>query len=206
MKNSLKTIPAFLLVFAFTNMHAQVKFGPEIGINLSTMTAKSMGISLDPKTLIGFHLGVMADVPLSGPISLQPGILYSAKGSKYKYFSEEASISPGYIEIPVHVAYHLNIEKAQIFVFAGPYFGYGVGGKAKYGSESQSLKFGSGESDDLKPFDVGIDLGAGVNLNGFLVSVQYGLGLANLSPVTTDNTEMKNRVIGISVAYLLGVK
>lgn len=206
MKNCLKTLLALFLVFSFTALQAQVKFAPKIGMNLSTMTAKSMGISLDPKTLIGFHIGGMADIPLGGSLSLQPGILYSAKGSKYKFGSEEASISPGYIEIPVHVVYNFSMESPKIFVFAGPYFAYGVGGKAKYGSDSQTLKFGSSENDDLKPFDVGIDLGAGVNLNGFLISVQYGLGLANLSPITTDNTEMKNRVFGISIAYLLGGK
>jgi hypothetical protein len=58
----------------------------------------------------------------------------------------------------------------------------------------------------MKGFDFGLNVGAGVEINRFLVSVHYELGLANLAPVTTDNTEVKTRVIGISLAYLLGGK
>jgi hypothetical protein len=45
-------------MFAVTNMQAQIKFGPEVGLNLSTMTFKSFGIAYDPKTLVGFNVGL----------------------------------------------------------------------------------------------------------------------------------------------------
>jgi hypothetical protein len=51
---------------------------------------------------------------------------------------------------------------------------------------------------DVKQFDIGFYPGTGINLRGFLISVHYGIGLANISPVTTFDTEMKNHVIGIS--------
>jgi len=54
--------------------------------------------------------------------------------------------------------------------------------------------------------DYGVNFGAGVNISGFLVSAQYGLGLANLSPGSTGDGEIKNTVIGISLAYLFGGK
>jgi hypothetical protein len=206
MENSLKSVLAIFLVFAVTNLHAQVKFGPKVGLNLSTMTLKSGGLSLDPKTKVGFHIGGIFEIPLKGNFALQPGILYSLKGSKYKVDTEEMSIAPNYIEIPVCAVYHFGAGAVKISPFAGPYFAYAIDGKTKSGGESANIKFGSENYDDMKPFDIGLTLGVGVHISSLLISAQFGLGLANLSPVTTDDTEMKNRVIGISLAYLIGGK
>jgi len=58
----------------------------------------------------------------------------------------------------------------------------------------------------MKSFDFGLNFGAGIEISNFQISAQYGLGLTNLAPVTTNDAEMKVRVIGISMAYLLGGK
>lgn len=68
--------------------------------------------------------------------------------------------------------------------------------------ESHDICYGEGEDSDMKPFDFGLGFGAGVDLNGFIISLQYELGLANLAPV--DDTEMKINVFGFSLAYLFG--
>jgi hypothetical protein len=54
----------------------------------------------------------------------------------------------------------------------------------------------------MKPLDFGLGFGAGLDLNGFIISLQYELGLANLAPI--DDTEMKINVFGFSLAYLFG--
>ena len=74
------------------------------------------------------------------------------------------------------------------------------GYKLESGSEFKYIRFGEGENYDLRLFDYGFNFGAGVNIKGILVTAQYGIGLANISPVTTDNSEMKNKVIGISIS------
>jgi len=193
-------------MFVFSNMQAQIKFGPKVGINLSTMTLSSSGISLDPTTLIGFHAGVVSEIPLIAGLSLQPGILYSSKGSKYSFMSEEGTISPGYVEVPVNVAYGIGSDALKFSIFAGPYVAYGLTGKYKSGGESEDIVFGTGEDDDMNPLDYGVNFGVGVNLKALVISAQYGLGLANLSPDTSGDTEIKNTVIGISLAYLFGGK
>jgi len=53
-------------------------------------------------------------------------------------------------------------------------------------------------SSDVKQFDIGFNPGAAINLRGFLISAHYGIGLADLLPVTTFDTAIKNNVIGIS--------
>jgi hypothetical protein len=210
MKTSVKFLIVLMMIFAFEGAQAQVKFGPKVGMNLSTMTLKSSGLSIDPKMLVGFHAGIISEIGLSENLKLQPGILFSTKGSKYELtiFEQpyELSLAPGVIEVPVNVLYSFGTGSTKINVFAGPYIAYGFTGKAKSDGDSQDISFGTSTEDDMKPFDFGLNFGAGVNINGLLISAQYGLGLANLAPDSSGDTEMKNQVIGISLGYLFGGK
>jgi hypothetical protein len=204
MKNFLKTVMIICLVFAFTSMQAQVKFGAKVGLNMSTMSLKSSGISIDPKTLVGFNIGAISEISLGGSLFIQPGVFYSGKGTKYKIGTEEGTFSPQYLEVPVNVGYYFGTGKTKFSVFAGPYFAFGIGGKIKSGGESVDIKFGTTDNDDMKPMDFGLNLGAGVNLSNFLISAQYAIGLSNLYPVSADDVTMKMKVISISVGYLFG--
>lgn len=210
MKISLKSLIVLFMLFAFTAIQAQVKFGPKAGLNLSTMTLKSSGISLDPKMLVGFHAGIISEIGLAENLVLQPGVLFSSKGSKYELtFLDETvdfSMAPGFIEIPVNVLYSFGTGSTKLNLFAGPYLAYGIIGKSKSEGESEDISFGTSEDDDMKPFDFGVNIGAGVNINGLLISAQYGLGLANLANDSSGDAEMKNNVIAISIGYLFGGK
>ena len=201
MKNCLKFSLAIFFMVAFTDIHAQIKPGYIFGLNLSTLTLKTKGISSNPKTLVGIHYGGCYDIPLPANFTLQPGLLFSAKGSDYKIDTVEYSISPIYIEVSTLAIYTFGSGMVKISLFCGPYFACGVGGyKIEPGGALKNITFGSKEKNDLKPFDVGINSGAAINIKGLAISVQYGIGLANISPVTTTVLEMKNKVIGISIS------
>ncbi len=203
MNSYLKSALAIILAFAFADMHAQIKPEYIFGVNLSTMTLKSKGISFDPEAAVGIRFGGFVDIPLQGNFTLQPGLMFSAKGSNFKIDSAEFSISPIYIEVPVIAVYTFGSDAVKISVFAGSYFACGIAGyKIDSGGELKDIRFGSGENYDLKPFDIGLNFGAGVNIKGFLISAQYGIGLLNLSPVATIDSETKNKVIGISISSL----
>jgi hypothetical protein len=201
MKNYLKTALAILFMVAFTEMNAQLRVGYVFGMNLSTMTLKSNGINYDMETPAGFHFGGFVEFPLTDNFALRPALLFTAKGSNYEIDSLEVTLSPIYIEVPVNALCSFGPDEAKVSLFAGPYFACGIGGyKIVSGGSLKDINYGSGGNDDLKQFDVGFNFGAGVNIRGFLISVQYGIGLANISPVTTFDTEMKNKVIGFSIS------
>jgi hypothetical protein len=206
MKNLMKSALMICMMLTISNIQAQVKIGPTAGLNLSTMTLKTMGISLDPKMLVGFNIGAISEFSLKGNLYLQPAILFSTKGSKFSAIDEEMSITPSFIDVPVNAVYKFGSGSTKLFLDAGPYFAFGIGGKVDYGSESADIVFGSDESSDMKAFDYGLNVGGGVEINRLTISAHYGLGLANLAPVTTDDTKMKNNVIGLSLSYLLGGK
>ena len=203
MKNYLKPALVIFLMVAFADMDAQIKPGYIFGINLSTMKVKINGRSPNTETPVGIHFGGFFEIPIKGNFTLKPGLLFSAKGSNYKIDTVDFSISPIYIEVPVIGAYSFGSDAIKISLSAGPYFAYGMGGyKIESGGELKNISFGSGENKDLKPFDIGLNFGVGVNIKGLLISAQYGIGLANISPVTTFDSEIKNKVIGISLSSL----
>jgi hypothetical protein len=206
MKSFMRFALLCCLALSVTNIQAQIKFGPKVGINLSTMTLKNSGIAIDPKTMVGFHVGVISEIPLKGNFVLQPALLYSSKGTKYSFMGEETSISPGFLEIPVNATYKFDLGNMKFFLNAGPYIAYGISGKIKSGGSSQSIKFGSDDNADMKAFDFGVSFGAGLEITNFLISLNYELGLTNLIPGTTDGSEAKSRVFGISVGYFFGKK
>ncbi len=193
-------------MFLFSNVQAQIKVGPKVGLNLSTAKLSGMGISMNEKTLIGFNVGILFELPISGNLFLQPAISYSTKGSKYSVLSQEYKVSPSYIDIPVNVVYKFDLGVAKLLLNAGPYAAYGIAGTFDFGGDPVDIVFGNKETDDLKPLDFGLNIGAGVEISNIIVSVNYGLGLANLSPVTTDGEEIKSKVVGFSLAYLFGGK
>jgi len=207
MKIYLKYALAILLMVSFTDVQAQIKPGYIFGLNLSTITLKTKGISSRPETPAGIHFGGFLEIPVIGNFTLQPGLLLSAKGSNFKIDSTEFSLAPVYLEIPVIAVYSFGSDVVKVSLFAGPYFACGIGG---YKIESEGafryLSFGSGENKDLKPFDFGLNFGAGVNIKGFMISAQYGIGLLNILPSTTTDSEIKNKVIGISISSLFAIK
>lgn len=201
MKNYLKTALAIFFMVAFSEMYAQIRPGYVFGMNLSTMTLKNKDISYDGDTPVGFHFGGFIEIPISGNFVLHPAILFSAKGTDYEIDSLEVSISPIYIELPVNAFYSFGSNVVRVSLFAGPYFACGIGGyKIVSGGELKRINYGSGGNDDLKALDIGINFGAGLNIRGFLISVQYGIGMANISPETNFISEIKNKVIGISIS------
>jgi hypothetical protein len=207
MKSYLKSSLAILLMVAFTDLQAQVIPGYIFGVNLSTITLNTKANSSDPETPVSIHFGGYLEIPLKGNLTFEPGLLFSAKGSNYKIDSVAYSLAPIYIEVPVIAVYSFGSDAIKISLFAGPYFACGVGGyKIEPGGELKNISYGSGKNNDLKPFDIGLNFGAGVNIKGLLISAQYGIGLTNIAPETIIDSEMKNKVIGISISSLFAGK
>lgn len=208
MKNYLRIVLVSCLLIIAATVQAQMKFGPVAGVNFSKMTLKYGGISIDPMMMVGFHLGGLAEIPLSDNFVLQPAIMYSTKGSRYSLDMGEAdyemSMGPNFIEVPIYFAYKFELESMILFLKAGPYGAYAVGGQGKADEEDWDLEFGEGEEKDMKPLDFGLGVGGGIEFNNLIVSVQYEFGLTNLAPV--DDAEMKISVFSISIGYLFGGK
>jgi hypothetical protein len=179
---------------------AQVKTGYIWGINISSVSLKTTGNATRPERLPGLHFGGLLEYSFTRHISIQPAILFSAKGSNFKIDTLDLSLSPAYVVIPLDVVFKLGNETANLAFSVGPYIGGAFGGyKIESGGELKHLKFGKDRTSDLKRFDTGINIGAGLYSNGFKISAQYELGLMNVAPDGKMFSELKNKVLSFSI-------
>jgi hypothetical protein len=182
------------------DIQAQISTGQVVGFNISTMELNIEGSGIETEGATGIHFGMVFSIPVTDYLAIRPAALFTSKGSSYTIDTTRFSISPIYIEIPVNAAITFGSDELGVTLYAGPYFACGVGGnKILDGGEAKDIHFGSGENKDIKLFDFGVNFGAGFNIKGFLISAQYELGMANLSPLASADTDLKNSVIGISL-------
>ena len=199
-----------IIVVAFTmttKSFAQVKYGVKAGLNFANLSESDNDDSYNEgkTSKIGFHFGGTAEFPASEALSVQTGLLYSTKGYKINDGDFSTALNLNYLEIPINAIYKIEVGGSKLCLNAGPYLGYAFSGSLAYGDESYDYKIGSGDEDDIKALDYGINIGAGVELNDKItIGLQYGLGLANISSYTEYGYKSNNRVIGISVGYMFG--
>lgn len=180
--------------------NAQSKFGVKAGFNFSSMTLKNNGLGLDTDVIPGIHIGFLMEKPLTNGFYLQPGLLFSTKGTSYFHGSSDFEIHTNYLELPVNLVYKAELKSAKLLLAGGPYFAYGVGGKIKENGEEEDIKWGKKDKwYSLKPFEVGLNISLGFELHKFQYTLQYGFGLNNIS--ANEGTK-GNKVFGISAAYI----
>jgi len=210
-----------------------VRIGATIAnINSDPEDGADMGSGeIDIKSTTGIQVGALANFYINEVLSIQPEILYIQKGSKamykeeesfpeFKYYGEgEVELKTNYIEVPVLAKANFGTGNFNFFFTAGPTVGYWLSGiekadfKATYTDgidtyeESESSSDDVEFDDDTKRFEVGASIGLGLGYKlgtGALnFDVRYGLGLTDI--YTTEGDEQaKNRVIGVSLAYIFG--
>ena len=201
------------------------------GINLANVSVNSNGRVDDANSLTSFQVGIVGDFDLAGDlITLQPGILFTGKGSKVQrgtagqagYFQQ--TFNPRYIEVPVNLVFKAPLgNSSRLFAGAGPYLAVGVGGKTKtegtravlgnYSIE-QDIRFSNDDPTTfnqeegtglnvVKRFDYGFNGTAGLEGKSIVLGVNYGLGLAKLQSGTNNNQDNNNkhRVLSFTLGF-----
>jgi hypothetical protein len=212
---------------SMATMAQQSKVFIKGGLNLANISKNDDGEVDDANTLASFHVGVMADLPVGQYFAIQPGLLFTGKGSKIQSGNSsdnnyyKATTNPLYVELPVNAVFKIPLEtNSQLFVGAGPYAALGVAGKRKIEGKILGVEYSRKTniefSDDdpttfneeegagfgvMRRFDFGLNATAGLILNKFLVQVNYGLGLTKLQSGADNGEDNKNkhRVLSLSV-------
>ncbi len=191
----------FIIWLIAFDLNAQMKAGYRFGINLTSMSIKMNGTDIEAQTPVGMQFGAMYEIPFSRKFTMQSGFLFTSKGTDYRIDNTDYSIAPAYIEMPVHAVYYFGSRSFKVSFLAGPYFSSAFSGYKIYSNGFQELTLGRGHNKDLRYLDFGFDIGASLNFKVYVFSVQYGIGLKNVSP--KNEMIMKNKVIGISIYTLL---
>jgi hypothetical protein len=193
-----RMILVFLTACSAVVASAQIQFGIKAGINFAdlSISQSTPGSSFSSKT--DFNAGILASIPLSGNLYLQPEIMYSGQGgSTSDSFIVAGKLNYDYLNIPVLIKYQLS---SGLFAETGPQVGFLLSANFKAGSQSLDEKSNSQTTDFSWAFGLGYkipDAGLGIDL-------RYNLGLTNIAKDSGSADEtVKNSVFQIDLFYVL---
>ncbi|MFV0150030.1 PorT family protein [Empedobacter falsenii] len=149
----------------------------------------------DGKAATGFQAGALARVSLAG-IYIQPELLYTQFKNEYNVEGRNLDVTKKRMDIPVNVGKRfLGIAHVQ----AGPVFSY-------YFDDKLSVKeFTTAKQDE---FNVGMQIGAGVEVSKLLFDLRYEFGLGKVGSEIANSggndfqTENRPQMLNLTVAYL----
>lgn len=180
-------------MLTFVGANAQT-FGLKGGLNISYIS-NYYEEPANPKSKIGFNAGVFYNQSLNEKLKIQPELLYSSKGMKYKYGTEEFS----YLSLPVFIQYSIV---PNLYIEAGPEISYLLSSKDKFNGNEDYYGETIDNMEDMKKIDFGLGLGLGYNItNEFGVNARYVQGLLDVYKETTEGDIAKNSVLQIGVYY-----
>jgi len=201
-----------LTIILLTGFYSNAQKGRlEAGINLANVSITDNGKVDDAKMLTSFQLGLIGDFSIGSILYLQPGILYTGKGTKTQSGDpstgnySKATTNPYYIEIPLNFVFKTptsgsSSSQNRFFVGAGPYMAIGVAGKIKNEGKTTIGAVATSYENDEKiefsnddPTTLDYEEGAGF---GIIKRFDYGLG-------AVAGLEGKSMVL--SVKYDLGL-
>ena len=192
---------AALLFLGIGQVSAQVRLGVKGGLNIASVHFSTDVLQSDNVT--GFQIGPMIEgsLPLVG-LGFDAAILYAQKGLETKTVSgEKTSLKNDYIDVPVNLKWKLGLPVMKVYLAAGPYVGFRVGGNKIWelpGSMVDQVK--------TKSFSAGLNFGAGVELISHLqVGLNYGLGLTNnysMESLSLTKSDGKNRGWSVTAGIL----
>ena len=174
---------AVLLATISMTAQAQFNFGVKGGLNLAKLSLNESAIGADNQ--VGFHIGptVKFTIPVIG-LGFDAAALFDQRSSNVEARNAETGnitstkVKQQSLQIPIQVRYGFGIgEVANIFVFAGPQFGFNLGDK------ETSIWDGAADWTFRSSFlTANAGLGA-MFLNHLQVSVNYNFALGKTGDV-----------------------
>ena len=198
MKKTILTLLIFAGIATFSYQNSQAQgFGLKGGVNFAHFNEVDGAADSRTGLMAGITYGVK--IPMS-PITIRPGAFYTSKGAKLSDGNIESTTKLNYLEIPVTAKFDFILDNPVLtpHVYFGPYIGFLLNAEQEISGDSTS---GSTDiSDEVKSTDVGVVVGAGVDINRLEAGVRYSTGLTDVAE--SDFIEGKNGVFSI----VLGVK
>ena len=190
---------------AANNASAQIKFGLKGGVNVTDMSLSSNVFDASNRT--GFFVGptIKVQLPLVG-LGIDASALYDQREAKIKVgnTTTKETLRSQAINVPINLRYGWGLSSlANIFLFAGPQFGFNVGDKDQKITESSTWS--------VKNSNFSLNFGAGVTLLSHLqLTANYNVVCGKTSDATITegleqltNKEVRSRANAwqIALAY-----
>jgi len=210
----MKKIAIVILLTASLQMFAQPSIGITAGLNLPWQHIKSESGEVKYHVFPCFNAGWAGDFPLSKKFSLQTYLLLSGKGAQssgpgWNNTTITRKIRLYYVELPLTINYAIMANDVKILLGAGPSLAWGISGTDRQYMDNTLSLNSDAFAQFIKKFDAGIFCQAAVRKKAMQASVFCNLGMANIFnndnpnlPAGSEFIHWKNKVVGISLAYL----
>lgn len=212
---------AILLSGAFFTVTAQstkttasgIGIGIRAGVNMQNINGRDYNDKkLENKLVPRIQVGVTADIPLADQFYIQPGLLFSGKGTKENGTDNKISLS--YLEVPITFLFKPALGTGHLLLGVGPYAGFAINGKVTEPDGSkETIKFkntvtvAEALTDPyMRRLDAGANLLFGYEMSSkFSVQLNAQLGLVKINPeiegVSDNKAAYRNTGYGLSIGY-----
>lgn len=212
MKTKFILMLSFILAMKFADAQS-FSFGIDAGATLSSYKVTYNSVSITSKSKAGFTAGIISNISIGKSFSFQPALNFLQKGGTVKESGYTDKSTLNYLELPLNFVFNTHSSKGKFFAGLGPCLSFGLSGKEKYEEdgghvEKNDIKFGSGENDDLKPFEINGNILAGYQFKGgFFIAANYNAGLSNiLNGGDEVDAKYHNRYFGVRVGIMFSGK
>ena len=168
-----------LLLAGTAGSMAQSRYGVIGGVTFSTSRISD----LNRASMTQWHGGFTYKLDLPLGFSLQPSLVYNAKGAKMK--GQDFNIRMSYLELPVSLQWGPDLLVFRPFLDVTPYIGYAISNRM---SASGVEVEGRNQWAGLNRFEYGIGLGIGLEIWRFQVIGRYNW---NLGPPSNADAAMQ---------------
>lgn len=175
-------------------------FGVKAGVNFANLNfeGEDADVNFDRRT--GLVAGLFVVVPTNSQFALQAEALYSQKGAQFEEDGFTSKVKLNFLEVPVLARFSTPASNGTSFhVFAGPSLGFKLSAEAvdSFGGEEETTDL----DDDVKSFDLGLVLGAGVEFGRFIVDGRYSWGLTDINNDDTEDVKVKTRTFTVMAGF-----
>jgi hypothetical protein len=181
-----------LVVLTGVSANAQSGFGIRGGANFFNFGGNDVSEN-DYTNRAGFHAGIYASLLGAGPISIEPGVYYSIKGTQNDDAANTRAIL-NYVDVPLL----LRLKFGDGFnVFGGPQVSFLTNSKFEgdFGGSTISI-----DTNNIKDTDAGLVFGLGYNLpKGVNIQGSYDYGFTPI--FKNSNADVYNRGFKVSLGY-----
>ena len=219
-----KLFKSFALATAvlFIGTTAWSQIGIKAGINVASLSQDPDEANYEDYkavSILGFQGGLTFELPIAGPLAIQPELLFIQKGGKSEYIINESNklintVTYNYVELPVLLKLKLGNTDGEglgFYILGGPFAGYSLGGKSKQeltvlGSTTVSEQDIDYDDEDFeeKRLDWGASFGAGLHFGKKALGIGKKAGLVAIGLQQPGN-RIAERLVVIDYVNNAGV-
>lgn len=170
-------------------------FGVKAGVNSSTLSTDDD--ALDVSSRWGAAAGLFAGRNISENVGIQLEGLFSQRGAKDSTSGSDTTLRLTYLDVPLTARFgSTTSNNVHFHAFTGPQLGIKLSAKAKDDFLGTEIDL----DDEVKSWDFGWTVGAGVEMNKISLDARYTMGLTNIDDSDTD-ASIKNRTFTVLLGY-----